>query len=152
MLPLKKILCPTDFSDPSLAALEAANELAVHFTSELIVLHIITPIPVLGAEALMPGNFDVAAYQKQMELNAHKNLEELVRKKISEGVSVRTLVVLGNPADEIVKTADEEKADLIVIATRGQTGLKRLVFGSVAEKTVRLASQPVLTIQAPEGD
>ncbi|MBI4765854.1 MAG: universal stress protein [Deltaproteobacteria bacterium] len=152
MLPLKKILCPTDFSDPSLAALEAANELAVHFSSELIVLHIITPIPVLGAEALMPGNFDVAAYQKQMELNAHKNLEDLVRKKISEGVSVRTLVVLGNPADEIVKTADEEKADLIVIATRGQTGLKRLVFGSVAEKTVRLASQPVLTIQAPEGD
>jgi nucleotide-binding universal stress UspA family protein len=60
----------------------------------------------------------------------------------------RLVVLLGNPADEIVRSADQEKADLIVIATQGRTGLNRLIFGSVAEKTVRLAHGPVLTIPA----
>jgi len=62
---------------------------------------------------------------------------------------VRQIVVLGGAADEIIRISGEEKVDLIVIATHGQTGWRHMVFGSVAEKVVRLAPCPVLTVRAP---
>ena len=76
-----------------------------------------------------------------------KTLEEEVEKRIPEGVSVHRMLSLGDPANQIVQMAEDEDVDLIVIATRGQTGLKRLVFGSVAGKVVRLAARPVLSIR-----
>jgi hypothetical protein len=64
-------------------------------------------------------------------------------------IQVRTLVILGRPAHEIVALAEQEKADIIVMATQGESGWQRFVFGSVAEKVVRHADCPVLTIRAP---
>jgi len=147
MLPLKKILCPTDFSDPSLEALNVAIELAVHFSSELILIHVVAPIPIIATEYTSPAAFNVQEYQQAMEVSARKSMEEQIEKRIPEGVLVRRMLPLGDPANQIVHTAEEEEVDLIVIATRGQTGIKRLVFGSVAEKVVRLATRPVLTIR-----
>ncbi|MBN1103127.1 MAG: universal stress protein [Deltaproteobacteria bacterium] len=154
MLPIKNILCPTDLSDPSFEALEAACELALHFSSMLIVIHVVPPIPPVTADPMSPGTFNVPPYQQQMELSesAKKVIEERIQQRVPEKVPVHIMVVMGDPADQIVTTAEDEKADLIVIATRGQTGLKRLVFGSVAEKVVRLAAQPVLTIRGPRTD
>ena len=63
-----------------------------------------------------------------------------------KGVSKRGMLLVGDPASRILDTANDEKVDLIVIATRGQTGLRRIVFGSVAEKVVRLAGMPALPI------
>jgi len=68
---------------------------------------------------------------------------------VSRELHVRQIVVLGEAADEIVRMSEEQRVDLIVIATHGQTGWRHMVFGSVAEKVVRLAPCPVLTIRAP---
>ena len=150
MLPLKKIVCPTDFSEPSLEALEAAVELARHFSAELIVIHVVQPIPVVAAEHLSPAAFNVPAYQAEMELSSRRLLKEQLEERVPEELASRAQVLLGDPADQIVQAAADEKADLIVIATRGQTGFKRLVFGSVAEKVVRLAGVPVLSIRGAQ--
>lgn len=150
MLPFKKILCPTDFSTPSYEAMKAADKLALHFSSELLVVHVVTPVPVVATEHMMPTAFNVPEYQQQMETSAGILLEDQVKTRVSEKVWTRTLVVVGDPAEQIVKIAEDEDVDVIVIATRGQTGLKRLVFGSVAEKVVRLSPRPVLSIRVPQ--
>jgi nucleotide-binding universal stress UspA family protein len=152
MLPLKKIVCPTDFSEPSFEALQAAVELARHFAAELIVIHVVQPIPLVAAEHMGSVVFNVLAYQEEMEQAALRKLQQHLAERIAAGLAVRPLVALGDPADQIVLAADDAQADLLVIATRGQTGLKRLVFGSVAEKVVRLAGTPVLTIRGARTD
>jgi nucleotide-binding universal stress UspA family protein len=149
MLPLKKILCPTDFSDPSFEALDAASELAEHFSCELIVVHVVPPVPVMATGHMSPATFNVHQYQEEMERSSKKELEDTIAKRVPKGISARGMVLVGNSGDQIVDTAEDENADLIVIATHGQTGLKRVVFGSVAEKVVRLATRPVLSIREP---
>ncbi|HSW38394.1 MAG TPA: universal stress protein [Acidobacteriota bacterium] len=147
MLPIRKILCPTDFSDPSLKALEAAGELARHFSSELIILHVVPPIPTMAVESISPSDFDLPGYQKEVEISARKGLQSHVEKYMDRGLTVYGFILTGDAATNIVECAEQEQADLIVIATHGRTGLKRLMFGSVAEKVVRLAGPPVLSIR-----
>lgn len=144
MLPFKKILCPTDFSEPSYEAIKTAGEIAFHFGSELCVLHVVSPVPVvpMGGGAA----FNVPLYEQELEVTSRKSLEEIINQLEWKELKVRLIVLRGNAADEIVDIADQENVDLIVIATRGRTGLDRLIFGSVAEKVVRLARCPVLTV------
>ncbi len=151
MLPLRRILCPTDFSEPSYVALEAAVELAEHFAAELVLVHVVTAVPVVptphaGAAAT---TFDVGEYQSSLRRAGEQGLRDLIRERVPEGVVVRPLLLQGEAAREIVDAAADEAADLVVIATHGRTGWRRLVFGSVAEKVVRLADTPVLTIRDP---
>jgi len=147
MLPFKKILCPTDFSEPSYEAIKAAGELAYHFGSELHIVHVIASVPVvpvpIGPE---PSAFNVSLYEQELDASSKRALEEVVNQLESKELKTRLIALRGDPAEEIVRTVDEENVDLIVIATRGRTGLDRLVFGSVAEKVVRLAKCPLLTI------
>ncbi|OGP59880.1 MAG: hypothetical protein A2162_10045, partial [Deltaproteobacteria bacterium RBG_13_52_11b] len=145
MLPFTRILCPTDFSEPSYEAINVAGEIAFHFGSELCILHVVSPVPVvpMGAEA---SAFNVPLYQQEIESSSKKSLQEIINQLEWKELKVRLIVLRGNAADEIVQTAHEENSDLIVIATRGRTGLDRLIFGSVAEKVVRLAKCPVLTV------
>jgi len=144
MLPIKKILCPTDFSEPSYEAIKTAGELAFHFGSELCLLHVVSPIPVIP----MGGGtvFNVPLYEQELEAFSKRSLEEIINQMEWRGMKVRLIVLRGNPADEIVRIAEEEMVELIVIATRGRTGFDRIIFGSVAEKVVRSAPCPVLTI------
>jgi nucleotide-binding universal stress UspA family protein len=159
MLPIKKVLCPTDFSDPSLIALKAADELASHFSSSLYVVHVIEPIPAasmyIGDSQSMevpeePKGFNIPEYQQHLEDSARTLLRRTIDENISEGIEVRPFLVHGDAADEITRIAEEEDIDLIVIATHGHTGWRHLVFGSVAERVVRMSSHPVLTIRVPE--
>jgi nucleotide-binding universal stress UspA family protein/archaellum component FlaC len=151
MLPFKKILCPTDFSEPSYEAIKTSGELAFHFGSELCLLHVVSPVPVvpMGAE---PSAFNVSSYEQELEDSSRKSLQEVINQLEWKELRVRLIVLRGIAADEIVRTADEEDVDLIVIATRGLTGLDRLIFGSVAEKVVRLAKRPVLTVTSPANE
>jgi nucleotide-binding universal stress UspA family protein len=148
MLPFKKILCPTDFSEPAFTALKRAEELSRHFAAELIVAHVIPPVPGphLFPDPQASFNFDVPLYQQELAIHAEKMLQDLVA---HHKVRTRDLVTTGEAAPEILRIARQERVDLIVIASHGLTGWRRLVYGSVAEKVVRQATCPVLTIAAP---
>jgi universal stress protein A len=157
MLPFKRILCPTDFSESSYEALRAANELALHFSSELLVLHAVQPIPTANVPppppaAAAPMGFNISSYRQKLEALSERSLQEVVDQRVAKGLTVHSIVVQGEAADQIVNAVEKQKIDLIVIATHGRTGWRRFIFGSVAEKVIRLAPCPVLTIQAPHDE
>jgi len=151
MIPFKKIVCPSDFSDPSFNALTMANQLAMSLDAELYVVHIVSSIPLLYHPAPIGVDeyvdFNVAGYQQELLDGAQRTMDRVVEEKISPGVKVHKVVLQGAEADEIVKYAKTVCADVIVISTHGRTGLNRLVFGSVADRVVRSAECPVLTVR-----
>lgn len=153
MLSLNKIICTTDFSEASYEGVKVANELAFHFSAELILVNMVPTVPtaVIPSSAIGPAlpAFNVASYQEDLMASSKKSLEEVVNERISNDLKVKPIIAHGNTADAIVRITDEENADLIVIATHGETGWRHLVFGSVAEKVVRFARCAVLTVQAP---
>jgi nucleotide-binding universal stress UspA family protein len=155
MLPIKCIVCPTDFSEPSRQGLEVAQELARHFGAELVLVHVVDPVPVLQSMGPMSPTgtagrvpFNVSAYQELLKQNASEQLEALAQERVAPEVVLSKVITLGKPEAAIVELAAKVEADLIVIATHGRTGVRRFLFGSVAEKVVRTAGCPVLTIQA----
>ncbi|MGD8387155.1 MAG: universal stress protein [Desulfobacteraceae bacterium] len=151
MLPFRRILAPTDFSEPSLSGLRAAGELARENDADLLLIHVVAPvrsIPPTGPP--VHSGFEMSSVMEELEEAALESLDGMVEERTREGIRARGQVVQGNPAEEIAAAAERENADVIVIATHGWTGWRRFVFGSVAEKVVRLASCPVLTIPVPE--
>jgi nucleotide-binding universal stress UspA family protein len=150
MIPIKKILCPTDFSEPSQEAMKIASELAFHFNSELCIVHVVSPVPMIPFPEGIPATFDIRPYQQELEASSRKALEELTRQMESNQVRSRFIAVQGNPAHQIIELLKEENPDLMVLATHGKTGWERLIFGSVAEKVIRLAPCPVLLIHQPQ--
>jgi universal stress protein A len=148
MFPVKKILCPTDFSEPSLKGVKAAAEFVANYPGEVLLLHVIPPAHTLAPPTIPTGK--VLEYYEELTRFAQRSLDELIEEQFSKDLSLSSRVMQGNPADEIIRTASEEKVDLIVIATHGATGWRRFMFGSVAEKVVRMADCPVLTIPAPD--
>jgi nucleotide-binding universal stress UspA family protein len=150
MVPFQKILAPTDFSEPANNGLEVAKMLAKRDGAECILIHVVAPvrmIPPSGPPA--HSGLEMSTVMQELEEGAGSTLEETTAKLKEEGVQARSLVVRGIPAEEIASAAESEGADVIVIATHGWTGWRRFVFGSVAEKVVRLAPCPVLTIPSP---
>jgi nucleotide-binding universal stress UspA family protein len=144
---IKKILCPTDFSEPSYQAVETASDLAETFSAELILLHVVSPVPV-PSSTTPPSGFNVALYQEELKKSAEDSIKDMAEKYISKDVQYRGKIIHGSPAERITKAAEEENCDMIVIATHGLTGIKHLIFGSVAEKVVRTSTVPVLSIRA----
>jgi nucleotide-binding universal stress UspA family protein len=145
---IKRILCPIDFSEPSHLGLERAVELASCFPAELIVIHVVPPVPMTAVPQAAPA-FDVGVYQKQLTSAAEDGVDAVIDKHVPEGVRVRGIVAEGDPPREIIRVSEEEGADLIVMATHGESGWRRFVFGSVAEKVVRTAHCSVMTVPEP---
>jgi nucleotide-binding universal stress UspA family protein len=144
-----KIICPIDFSDPSYEGLQSASELAEHFSAELILVHIVSPMPnIAGTRA--PTGFHLPTVLKEMEEQANNQIAEDAAQRIRKKVKSRTFVGIGRPADKIVQTAEDETADLIVMATHGQSGWQRFVSGSVTERVVRMSTCPVFVVPAPK--
>jgi universal stress protein A len=151
MIPVKRILCPTDFSEASYEAIPVANELAEQFSAELLIVNVVLPIPAPGIlPTHAPSQFNVSLYEEQLQISSKKGLNKIIEERISEELHARPIVLLGKAADQIAEIAEKERVDLVVIPTHGRTGSHHLVFGSVAEKVVRLATCPVLTGRAPE--
>jgi nucleotide-binding universal stress UspA family protein len=146
MLPLKKIVCPTDFSEPSLAALETACELAKHFDAELQVLHVVAFTPPFPSDMVVVAAPNYYPSDAERIEEAQEQIANLIKRSVPEGVRVTSEVKMGYPANEINCAADESEADLIVIGTHGLSGWRHLLIGSVTEKVVRLAHRPVLTV------
>jgi nucleotide-binding universal stress UspA family protein len=152
MLPIKRILWPTDFSDPADQALDVAAKLCSIFSAELVMLHVVSPIMVGPSPPPTPSAASGLRYPDligEMQAAAEDSFLRWRRNKVPKELNARHQVIIGNPAEQIVEIAQKESADIIVIATHGLTGWRRFIFGSVAEKVVRLAECPVLTIPAP---
>lgn len=152
MLTFKKILCSTDFSEPSFAGLDAACRLARSSSGRLILVHVVEPIPTAAVPIGDHSGFNVAVHQKVLKENAEQTIREVAERRVPRGLPVKTVIAEGEAASQIVKVAAEEQVDLIVIATHGRTGWRHVVYGSVAERVVRLAGPAVLSIRVPRPD
>ncbi len=150
MLPLKRILVPTDFSEPAQEAFKDAVELAQHFSAQLLMVHIVPPVPVPYQPMVSPAPaFDITAYLQDLVKISRDSLQDYVTEHVPQGVPATVSVTAGDPAYEILRLAKELEADTIVIATHGHGGWRHFLFGSVAEKVVRQAECPVLVVHAP---
>lgn len=146
MIDFKRVLAPTDFSESSEEALRQACWLAERFGAELHILHVLTEIVPTGPDPLMMPVMPPQFYQDD-EDKARKSLENVIKPTWSRPASVKTAVRWGSAAEAIVDYAAEEAIDLIVVSTHGRTGLSHILLGSVAERIVREAPCPVLTIR-----
>lgn len=149
MIPFKKILCPTDFSELSYEAIEAANTLALYFSAELSIVHVLPSVRFLPRSTAIPTS-NGSGYQDQSVELLKRSLDEAISQRTSKELRVIPAVITGDDvADQILRAAEEQKVDVIVIASHGMTGWRRLMLGSVTEKVLKNASCSVLLIQAP---
>lgn len=142
---VERVLCPCDFSASSRAALGTASAIARRFGAELVLVHVIEPLlfPVEYGLVTAPP-FDL---EEQAAGNARRELDALLS-KVGQGLKgTRAEVLFGLPWQQILDCQQRTQADLVVIGTHGHTGLKHLLLGSTAERIVRHASVPVLTVK-----
>lgn len=132
-----KILCPIDFDQNSVRALRIATELAQERKAMLYLLHVVGVPP--GPEVALPFG--------KMEAAARAKLTQLAQRWINGKTRYEVDVAMGDPGGEVLRVAKSKRVNLIVMATHGRKGLRRLVLGSVAEKVVREAPCPVLTLK-----
>jgi nucleotide-binding universal stress UspA family protein len=143
---VKRILVPIDFSADSLQALELAVDFAQPYHAELVVLLVVEPISFVGPDFAGAQTGALADLLAEQRRNARAELARLEQRYFKRGVALRAMVATGPPAQVIVESAKDLKADFIVMATRGRTGFAHLLAGSVAERVVRTAPCPVLTM------
>jgi len=143
-LDINRILVPIDYSESALTTMAYANELAVSYGAGLELIHVIQ-------EAVFPTTYGVepvAIAVPEVIARSKKALLDLRESRINADIPVNVHVLIGNPAGDIVDFATELEVDLVVIATHGMTGIKRLLIGSVTEKVVRMAHCPVFTVKS----
>ena len=145
-MPFKRIICPVDFSDSSLAAFETSVEIAQRDSAELLVLHVIEGRPVLSE--WFPSH-RLGEMTVRMEEKAHQAVNALLDSPSSElaGLAVATTIVNGVPFVEILKQTTAWNADLIVLGARGTTSVDQILFGSTAERVLRGAHCSVLVVR-----
>ncbi len=142
-----KILVPIDFSPSSHAALDAATELAEKFHAELYLLHVIPEFPVVA----LPETVSEAAIIEAAKKAAAEHFEVSQAGLASRGVKATTNIEVGSDvAGSILDAIEREHVDLMVITTHGLSGWYPQVFGSIAEKLVRLAQCPLLLLRTPK--
>ena len=149
IIKLKNILCPTDFSEYSYYALKYAVNLSEQFNSKIHFIHILPILPF----SHVPYHYhdDILVIEEKANVSAEEELIKIANEKIPSNIEKCTkLIKDDNPFLGITNYAKENDIDLIVISTHGYGGLKHTLFGSTAERVVRKASCPVLTIKHPE--
>jgi universal stress protein A len=147
MKPFGKILTALDFSENSDYAFDYALTLAKQFNAELTIMHVINePVDLRG---FYVPHISFEQLEKEIEEGAHKMMEKFCSERLAGFSTYQTVIVSGIPYEEIIRKAEEIDASLIVVGTHGRTGLDHLIFGSTAERVVRSASCPVLTIRLP---
>ncbi len=150
MIELKRILVPTDFSEFSRPALMYGCAMASRFESELHLLHVCPDAAMLTPEIDGLGAVNLLEQAEAFEASAKEQLKQLPPDGWENGRDVVRATTVGPPFFEIIKYAQEQDIDLIVLGTHGRSGLMHLLMGSVAENVVRKASCPVLTVK-PDG-
>jgi len=150
MIALKKILVATDFSEPSQAALLYGRELARTFGASLTVLHIVDNVltRAYGADGMTLADPE---FQREIEASAQRQIDGLLFDEDRHDLSAIGAIVTSNsPAAAIISYARDASVDLIVMGTHGRGAIAQILLGSVAERVVRIAPCPVLTVRHPE--
>ncbi|RMF60899.1 MAG: universal stress protein [Calditrichaeota bacterium] len=144
---LKNILIPVDFSEYSYKALDYGEYLASQFQSEITLLHVVEtlPYPTFYPEGFTPAMDFIPNLQQRID----ESLQNLLK---DSSVPVHRIIRTGTPSPEIVHFAQQTGQDLIILTTRGLTGLEHILIGSTTERVVRISETPVLTIPSKVGD
>lgn len=145
---IKKILVPIDFSDYSKKSLKYSVNLAKIFNAGLILIYVVEPV--IYPPDFSMGQIAIPSVDIEMDKRAAEELSNLAKREIPAEINVNTTVKTGKPFVEIIETATNENIDLIIIATHGHSGVEHILFGSTAEKVVRKAPCPVLTLRAQQ--
>lgn len=141
------ILVPTDFSEYSRQALSYAEILAKTFDAKIVLIHVIDTVSYAVTESVQ-----WTEVYARLEATIQPMLDGLIREAEKRGVAAESTLTQGVPYDQIVKTAENVNADLVVMATHGRTGMPHMLLGSVAERVLRLARCPVLTVRSRGGE
>jgi nucleotide-binding universal stress UspA family protein len=144
---IKKILVPIDFSDYSKNALKYAVNIVETFKAEMFLIYVVEPV--IYPPDFSMGQIAIPSINTEWDERAKEELKKLAEAEIPKEIKVQTIVKTGKPFLEIIDTATEKDIDLIVIATHGHSGVEHILFGSTAEKVVRKAPCPVLTLREP---
>ncbi len=142
----ENILLPVDFSETSNAAADVALDVAQNHGATVHALH------VFESPALPPYSFtqeDIFAWDPQLRQRGEKALADFVKKRLKDGITTVTHVKEGRPSRQIVALSKQQPIDLIVMGTKGVSGIDHLLLGSVTEKVLRKAQVPVLTVRSP---
>jgi nucleotide-binding universal stress UspA family protein len=142
-----KILVPVDFSPSSRAALESAADLAQHFGAAIHLVHVVPMFP----STTLPDFIPETKFTEEATKEAERHFAAVIKDLTGKGIKVNSSVEVGDDvASAILETVEREKADMVVISTHGLTGWHPLVFGSIAEKVMKLVACPVLLLRTPK--
>lgn len=142
-----KIVVPIDFSPSSHAALESAADLAQHFGAAIHLVHVIPMFPATTFPDFIPET----RFLEEARKEAGRHFEGASKDLTAKGIKVGSSVEVGDDvASAILEVVEREKADMVVISTHGLTGWHPLVFGSIAEKVMKLVACPVLLLRTPK--
>lgn len=140
---IKKILVPTDGSDSSMRAADFALKLAKHFMSEIIGIYVIDRI-ILEEISKVHERHEV---EEEIKRKAERCLNYIVKSAEREGLKASSILVEGQPHDQIVRHAESLGADIIIMGSKGRRGTNRILIGSVAERVIEYAPCPVLVMR-----
>lgn len=145
MIGIDKILFATDFSEASELACKYAVILAKQFNAKILVIHVINELefPIHG---IFPDHY-VESYKKDMAEAAGKMMKEYCKKNLGDFNNYESVIVTGIPFKAVIQKSKTEESSLIVVGTHGRTGLEHVVMGSTAEKIVRNACCPVISVR-----
>jgi len=144
---IQKILVPIDFSDYSKSALKYAVNFCKNCKADMFLIYVVEPV--IYPPDFSMGQIAIPSVNSEWDERARQELDKLAKEEIPSSVTVKTIIKTGKPFVEIVETASELDVDLIIIATHGRSGVEHILFGSTAEKVVRKAPCPVLTLREP---
>lgn len=147
MKDFKTILFANDFAETSEEVFDYALTMAKKYDAKLLIVHVINePVDLRG---FYVPHISFENLEKEIAEGAEKMMEKFCRTKIKDFANYETFILSGIPYEEIMKKADETQTSLIIMGTHGRRGLDHMLFGSTAERVVRGAGCPVLTVRLP---
>lgn len=144
---IKRILFPTDISEGSAHAVPFVTDLTKHYGAKLYIIHVM--YDVARATGWYVPHISMDELYRDIETNARKEIEKCCMEELRGYKNIEYRVLRGVPHEEILKFAEENAIDMIIMGTHSRKGLDRVIFGSTAERVVRQARCPVLTVGVP---
>ena len=154
MMQIKKILCPTDLSETSYRGIDAAGQMARQYAAKLFLLHVVNGMSIREDRTVYKGKrlAVVSNADRRLLADAHKRLESLAARKVPAEINLGIRVTMGAVDTEIKRMAEDEYVDAVVIATRGYSGWRLLLCGSLAQRLIAQVDCPVISVPCKKTD